>query len=176
MSDRTPDPTTHPPLSTPEPTGEQIAVRVDAEHQWKTCHTYASHLDVTACVWHFDTSGPAPVWSMQVHGPDQVELLAKFAASISDLAPRLDYNQPGRVTCVWQVGGMWVEVWHLDTASAPHRPVRAPQPLQAPEVTETKPRGLPGGRLPFPRRPDRPTTDLGLLAKKDAVSGAEQGQ
>ena len=141
-------------MTTPEPTGEQIALRMAAEHKWKTFYAHAAILDVTTCDWHFDTSGPAPVWSMQVFGPDQAELLTRFADSIADLAPRLGFDLPGRVACVWRAGGVWLEVWHLDTASVPHSP---PQPLPAPESpSEDKPRGLLGGRLPFPRRTKTP--------------------
>lgn len=139
--------------STPEPVGEQIAVRMAADHKWKTSRNYQGHLDVTAGAWGFDASGPVPVWSMQVHGPDQAEMLTKFADSISDLRPRLDYDEPGCVACVWQADGVWLKVWHFDNQ------VDIPEPVPAPA---TPSRGLPrqalspSDRLTYTRRSTTP--------------------
>jgi hypothetical protein len=90
--------------------------------------------------------------SALVLGPDAVEALALFAvAGAATYAPEgarqiphLDIGVPGRVACVWQSGGVWVELWHPDTGAD------LPQPAPTPVKPEGLLSGL-GGRLPFTR-------------------------
>lgn len=145
-------------MTTSIPTASEITVeRMAAERHWNDCRKYLPHLTVSTRPWRFERTEAGPVWSMEVRGPDMEVLLGEFAAGvhgISHLGPVLDFDQPGRVACVWQVGGVWLEVWHLDTVTAPPKPTPPDTPATVPAVAPSRRRLLsrPGGRLPFPRR------------------------
>jgi hypothetical protein len=123
-----------------------------ATRTWTTFVVDRNHQDRLS-EWQAGTAGDgSPLVSFQVVGPDADEALAKFAGApeffrpleVDDLRPSFDYSVPGRTVCVWRSGGVWVELWHPDTAQT------APVPASA--VPEASPRGLLGGRLPFTRR------------------------
>jgi hypothetical protein len=81
-----------------------------------------------------------------------------------DQRPQFDVSQPGRVVLVWRYGGVWVELWHPETAvDAPEgaEPAdSAPVPSVAVQATPIpKPAGparslisRASDRLPFTRR------------------------
>ncbi|GGU62180.1 hypothetical protein [Streptomyces lavendofoliae] len=52
--------------------------------------------------------------------------------------PTFDTTVTGRTVCAWRTGGVWVELWHPDTAPKPARPT-APSPSPA-----TVPQAAPG--------------------------------
>ncbi|MFJ4473292.1 hypothetical protein ACIP2X_38160 [Streptomyces sp. NPDC089424] len=114
----------------------------------------ARHLKAWITAWSRTTTGTGVVVSARVHGPDAVDAVRRFSvANIVKYADRganarpfLDYGVPGRVACVWQSGGVWVELWHPDTTAAPV-PVSAPS-----RPAERRPLTGPGGRLKFGRR------------------------
>lgn len=58
--------------------------------------------------------------------------------------PTFDYSNPGRTSCLWQTGGVWVELWYPESVFA------APAPAQAPPRPARL--GLPSARLPFGRK------------------------
>jgi hypothetical protein len=105
--------------------------------------------------WTRTNSQAGPMLSARVLGPDAVEALALFAvagtttyaAQGARQIPHLDIGVPGRVACVWQSGGVWVELWHPDTTTATSPVQDAPLP---------KALGVLGGRLPFTRRRKAP--------------------
>lgn len=105
--------------------------------------------------------------SFEVIGKDTETALTAFAGmpeffrpmEPDDLRPFFDYSVPGREACVWRTGGVWVELWRPDTASAVPavpEPVPAPVPVQA--APKPSPRGLLGGQLPFARTRRQETT------------------
>lgn len=138
------------------------AVDVAIAHATRTWTTFVVDRNHKARLseWQAGTAvGGAPLVSFEVVGPNAGEALAAFAGipeffrplEPGDLRPFFDYDTPGRTACVWSAGGVWVELWHPDTAPiAPAAPEPVPDTVQA--VPEPSPRGLLGGRLPFSRR------------------------
>ncbi|MFM9373207.1 hypothetical protein [Streptomyces sp. Da 82-17] len=126
-----------------------IAVKEATVRAW---YQFAGERRRTAIVpdWRVGrTDDGTPSLSCEVVGRDAAELLHQFADQSplrldhpGDLRPTFDYSTPGRTACVWRWNGVWVELWHPDTASTP--------------VVEQRPeRRLlrrPSGRLPFRRR------------------------
>lgn len=121
--------------------------------QGNSIDTRGRDLDAFLGPWARTESKAGPMLSARVLGPDAAVALAAFAvagattyaAQGARQIPHLDVGVPGRVACVWQSGGVWVELWHPDTVThlpSPAHPAPAPsQGLLA---------GL-GGRLPFTR-------------------------
>lgn len=61
------------------------------------------------------------------------------------MRPQLDVSVPGRTSLVWRSGGVWVELWHPDTATP-----QSPEPVVRASARRGRLRG-PGGRLLFTR-------------------------
>jgi hypothetical protein len=83
-----------------------------------------------------------PILSGQVIGQSAVEALRRFTSDFyvvlkrsGDQRPAFDYSTPNRVTCVWRTHGVWIELWHPDTAvdtpKAAEPAHDAPAPVQA---------------------------------------------
>jgi len=114
--------------------------------------------------------------SGQVVGNGAEYALARFArdhylvlGQYGDQRPQFDITQPGRTVLVWLYGGVWVELWHPETAvdtpkaaepvhDAPAPPVAvpaAPEPKPKPAAPVCSPvRSLisrASGRLPYTR-------------------------
>lgn len=130
------------------PTPAQVNLeRTVADRHWHDYRHYSPPLTVDTSGWQYRDTDSGPMWSMQLSGPDAAKALIGFAASpygIHHLHPLLDYGVPGRTAVVWQSNGVWLEVWHPDTADA------APGPVSGPSHTRPVPSRL-GGRLPFTR-------------------------
>jgi hypothetical protein len=115
-------------------------------------------LDVALTAWKQEDSAAGPMLSARVDGPDAPAAVLQFAVAEAvtlSLAgpssrPQLDYTVAGRVACVWQSGGVWLELWCRDT-----------QTTVRPEPAPARPSRLrtllgPGARLPFTRRATTP--------------------
>jgi hypothetical protein len=109
--------------------------------------------------------GSRPMWALDRFARD-------FHLTLShpgDQRPQFDITQPDRVVLVWRYGGVWVELWHPDTAvdapkaaepvhDAPAPPVTVqatPKPAPVPAAPVRSPvRSLirrASGRLPYTR-------------------------
>jgi hypothetical protein len=100
--------------------------------------------------------GQRPTWALARFARDYWLVLKP-----GDLRPQFDISVPGRTGLVWRFDGVWVELWHPDSAvdapqvpevvlSAPVPAMPAPDPIPA-EARRAFLRG-PGGRLRFTRR------------------------
>lgn len=138
------------------------AVDVAIAHATRSWTTFAATCDRKARLseWQAGTAHDgSPLVVFEVVGPTVGEALMAFAGApeffrpleVDDLRPFFDYSVPGRTSCLWRLGGVWVELWHPDTTTAPPTaPEPVPDPSQA--SPEASPRGLLGGRLPFTLR------------------------
>jgi hypothetical protein len=62
--------------------------------------------------------------------------------------PTLDHSIPGRTACLWLDGGVWVELWHPDTAPATEAAPAYDAPAKLARLLRTRA----SDRLPFTRR------------------------
>jgi hypothetical protein len=99
--------------------------------------------------------------SGRIVGPRTVWALERFASDFhltvpypGDMRPQADLTQPERTVLVWRYGGVWVELWHPE--SAPEAPKPAP-PSSIPADRRALLLLRPSGRLPFTRK--QRTTD-----------------
>lgn len=156
-------------------TPETVTIeRLAAERAWLFI-LQATKLDARLTPWE-ESAGPSgPVLSARVVGPDAAQVLLQFADTAhiagkpGELHQRtqLDCTMPGRVACVWQSNGVWLELWHPDGApDAPEPthgvlvPPAAAQAAPSPSSGPSARRAFllrPGGRLPFTRK--QRTTD-----------------
>lgn len=109
---------------------------------------------------HWETSTAAdgsPMVSARVESPFAQHALLVFVREGSLVLdttgpcqqPTFDYSL-GRTACVWRTGGVWVELWHPESALVVPGPPTSLVPAAVP-----KPRGLwrsPSARLPFGRK------------------------
>jgi hypothetical protein len=162
-------------------TGTASAVAVEkfaAENGWKFFLT-ATCLIAELEAWEQTSTPAGPLLSARVSGPQAAEAVRRIA-SAGDMAgvgafhrAQLDYTVPGRVACVWQSNGVWVELWHPDPLTPAPAPVAAPVAASVPassQAAQSTPKPSPGpsarrsflrrpsGRLPFTRK-QRTTTD-----------------
>ncbi|MET8585675.1 hypothetical protein ABZX39_33130 [Streptomyces collinus] len=102
----------------------------------------------------------APVLSAEVTGQGVAHALRLFASDChlalaypGDLRPQFDIDSPDRTVLVWRYRGVWVELWHPDTAPAAPTPVQATPEVDTALVSAASRRPLlgPGGRLTFTR-------------------------
>lgn len=119
--------------------------RRDSLGNWRVTRGGDGRLTVSA-----QLRGPDPVSALRAFMNRQAYFLSeRIAPSTDRQLPQLDLTQPGRVAAFWRLSGVWVEIWHHDTGSAPVEPAQAvPVPSR---------RGL-GGRLPNTRRKKESTT------------------
>ena len=134
------------------------AARLETEHLW------ARRTRLGAWQAHRLEGGTISL-SVQVHDRHAWQKLTEFTASAcvyfdgrprtsGDQGPHLDVTVPGRVAVVWRTGGVWVELWHPDPATAPTEPVEPATPVVKARPTPA----LLGARLPFTRRKTHTTT------------------
>ncbi|WP_093803955.1 hypothetical protein [Streptomyces sp. Wb2n-11] len=64
--------------------------------------------------------------------------------------PQFDYSIPGRTACLWRTGGVWVELWHPESALAV--PAQPAAPALASVRKPRLPRFSPSARLPLRRK------------------------
>ena len=132
------------------------AAREHATHAW-ALFTDNRGLKDTLPDWQASIAPDgSPVLSAQVVGGDPARALSLFASQYyltlphpGDLRPQFDTDVPGRTVLVWRRDGVWVELWHPDTAPAAPDPVpvlSAPVPAPA----DAARRGL-GARFTFTR-------------------------
>ncbi len=132
-----------------------------AERAWRNFRTGNSidalGVGLNASIGPWTSSdGPAgPLLSTEITGADAAAAVRRFAVAGTVTfsrdghrqIPQLDVAQPGRVACVWQSGGVWVELWCTEqptpTASSDVEPPARTTGLRAVLA--------PGGRLPFTR-------------------------
>ncbi len=148
--------------SEPTPAEALIEAKQRAVHAW---YRFAHDRNLQARVpdWRTSTAPDGtPKLSVEVVGPGAAHVLHLFASCYplilgqpGDLQPTFTYDTPGRTSCVWRTGGVWVELWHPDTATGPHTP---DGPVPAPQAPRTTRR--PSGRLPFVRRTKTPKETL----------------
>lgn len=133
--------------------------RLAAEDGWKILRAttgFRARLEA----WQRTDSDLGPLLSARVTGLDAVRAVRWMAAGsavgadASSLQAVLDYSVPGRVACVWQSNGVWVELWHPDPLEAVQEP---PAAAARPARRRALLRG-PSGRLPFTRRSKETTT------------------
>jgi hypothetical protein len=156
-------------MTTLPATSAAIAARLHAEASWTT---FIGQRNLTAplAAWRTeDALDGSPAVTVEITGRGAGHALRRFAVDYymvlgqaGDVRPQFDVSVPGRTSLVWRSGGIWVELWHPDSAPdipeapEPVRPAPAPPAaVQAPSAPE--PSGLlsflmPGGRLPFTRR------------------------
>ena len=100
----------------------------------------------------------SPLVSARVDSPFAATALTEFMRADAVVfnpstwtrQPTFDYDVPGRTACLWRSGGVWVELWHPESALAVPGPPAAPVPAATP-----KPRGFwrtPSARLPYGRK------------------------
>jgi hypothetical protein len=133
--------------------------RLAAQHRWDI-FLRSSELIASLGTWQEVRTELGPLLSVQVTGPQA----ARAVTSLTDSGhlcptvppfrrPQLDYSVPGRVACVWQSSGVWVEFWHPDTVTA------APPAPKPSALAGTRKPTRPSGRLFFTRRkPTKETT------------------
>jgi hypothetical protein len=142
-------------MPTPALHPDVILAKHETLHRWKDTETgrretlegwKARRLEDGALFLSVEVQGPNPDRALHRFADRQASYLANRRHQPGDQIPQLDVTVPGRVAVVWRTGGVWVELWHPDTATAPVAPVE-PRPL-ARRATPA----LLGGRLPFTRR------------------------
>lgn len=139
------------------PTDSAItAAKLHAIHAW-TVFTAERHLTARVPDWR-TTSNPdgSPILSAEVAGPGAAHALRLFAAGADlvlhgpgDVRPQFDYSRPGRISCVWRSGGVWVELWHPEEVAG------------LPAVVPSEPAAgvsRASGRFLFTRRSKKETT------------------
>ncbi|MDX3283919.1 hypothetical protein, partial [Streptomyces scabiei] len=91
-----------------------------ASRQWLTLIKY-SGLRAQLGPWTCLDTDAGPLLSVRGDGPDAAEAVQGLVRGDRVLGavggyqrPGLDYTVPGRIACVWQSNGVWVEFWHPD--------------------------------------------------------------
>lgn len=152
-----------------------IAARQHAEAAWTT-FTSGRNLTAPLAAWHTaNAPDGSPTVTVEITGRGAGHALRRFTADhymvlgqAGDVRPQFDVSVPGRTSLVWRSGGVWVELWHPDSAvdvrevpepvvSAPAAPVTvqaAPTPVPAAPFGAKARRSFlgPGGRLTFTRK------------------------
>lgn len=156
------------------------AARLHADESWALFALQKAIPADTKPEWQETATDGGVVLSGRVTGRRAVWALDRFARdfylnlkNLGDVRPQFDITQPDRVVLVWRYGGVWVELWHPETAvDAPKaaEPVHdAPAPVQAAPEPKPKPaapvrspvRSLisrASGRLPYTRNRRKETT------------------
>jgi hypothetical protein len=151
-----------------------IAAKFHAQNSWQL-FTGPHGYDATVPSWKVtDTEDGSPCLSSEVVGESAVHALQRFARDFyltlpnpGDVRPQFDVTQSGRVVLAWRYDGVWVELWHPDSATDTPQPPRSVRGAYAPPVAaQTAPpsspaarrafRRGPSARLPFTRRPKTP--------------------
>lgn len=152
------------------------AARLHADESWQLFALAKALPADTVPEWEEITTENGVLLSGQVTGQRAVWALDRFArdfhlrlAHLGDQRPQFDVTQPGRVVLVWLYGGVWVELWHPETATdtpeAAEPADSAPVPSVAVQTTPTpKPAGparslisRASDRLPFTRNRHKET-------------------
>jgi hypothetical protein len=148
------------------------AARLHAAESWRMFADDRSVPDDTRPEWEETTTEGGPLLSGRLVGSRPVWALERFARDFhihlthpGDQRPYFDITQPGRTVLAWRHGGVWVELWHPDTAvDAPKATDPAdngPVAVQAAPKSNSAPtplpgsgrrRFIPGGRLFFTRK------------------------
>jgi hypothetical protein len=150
------------------------AAKFHAQNSWSV-FTGQHGYDAAVPSWTEGSTGDgSPCLSSQVVGESAAHALQRFARDYhlvlgndGDQRPQFDVTQPGRTVLAWRYDGVWVELWHSDSATdtpQPQRPVHgtpaAPLAAQAaPPASPSARRALllrPSARLPFTRRSKTP--------------------
>lgn len=155
---------THPSSATDAVT----AARTHAHDSW-TFFTREKGYTATIPAWETSkTPDGSPLLSGRLVGRGAVWALRRFASAYhlrlphaGDVRPQSDLTQPGRTVLVWRYGGVWVELWHPETAdavvepepAAPAPPVVVPAPVASSAARRLFLLRRPSGRLPFTRKP-----------------------
>jgi hypothetical protein len=156
MSEATTNPTMwEPPTATRNAVAEQKALATSRWTTWACAHGFTANTLANWTVTHTPTG--EPVLSARVTGPRAAEALKGFTidgricypGSVHDsgVRPQADYDTPGRVQCVWNYGGVWVQLWRPDGA----RPTPAVLAALAPGRRTLWQRFSPSGRLTYTR-------------------------
>lgn len=151
-----------------------IAAKFHAQNSWQL-FTSSHNYDATVPSWTEGSTGDgSPCLSSQVVGESAAHALQRFARDYhlvlgndGDQRPQFDVTQPGRTVLAWRYDGVWVELWHSDSATDTPRPPRpvhgAPAapvaaqgaPPAGPDIRRTF-FSRPSARLPFTRRSKTP--------------------
>jgi hypothetical protein len=140
------------------------------EHADKSWQMFAREKTVTDTrpVWEESvTPDGSLLLSGRIVGQRPVWALARFARDFwltlkpGDLRPQFDTSVPGRTVLVWRYDGVWVELWHPDSAVDTQTATSTSQTAEVAEADVPTPipvaarraflRG-PSGRLTFTRR------------------------
>ncbi|MFD7995581.1 hypothetical protein [Streptomyces mexicanus] len=132
------------------------AAKLHAIHAW-TLFTRDRNLAARVPDWRTSTAPDgSPHLSAEVAGPGAAHALHAFAADYllilgkpGDVRPQFDYSRPGRISCVWRSGGVWVELWHPEEVAG--LPAAVPSEPEA-GVSRAS------GRFLFTRRSKKETT------------------
>ncbi|MBP5918729.1 hypothetical protein F3K34_43885 [Streptomyces sp. LBUM 1486] len=140
-----------------------------ANRQWLT-FIKASGLKAKVGPWMRLDTEVGPLLSARVVGSDAAKAVQGLVTGGRVVGivggfhrPNLDYTVPGRIACVWQSNGVWVEFWH------PDQPATAPTPLTTrpkTPLTAVSPKAAArqslisraSGRLLYPRRKKESTS------------------
>jgi len=104
--------------------------------------------------------GQRPTWALSRFARDFYLTLKP-----GDMRPQFDVTQSGRTVLVWRYDGVWVELWHPDSAAGPQTPagpvqgpqVKAPEPVHSMPVPRRSLIGRASERLPFTRNRKKAT-------------------
>jgi hypothetical protein len=133
------------------------AARDSATRNWSNRLAYRNR-SVAQIRWtQTTTPDGTPMVSGRIDHPHAAELLLLFVKEgplvLAEYAgrcqqPTFDHSMPGRTSCLWLDGGVWVELWHPDTAPAAVVPPAQDAPTKLVRLLRTHA----GDRLPFTRR------------------------
>ncbi|WP_328545401.1 hypothetical protein [Streptomyces europaeiscabiei] len=119
------------PDGAPKSADNVAAEQDSANRQWLT-FIKVSGLTAKVGPWMRLDTEVGPLLSARVDGPDAAKAVqglvtgGRVVGIVGEFhRPSLDYTVPGRIACVWQSNGVWVEFWH------PDRPGAKPTPLTA---------------------------------------------
>ena len=138
-----------------------LAAQEHATHSWSISMATCG-LAATLPTWTASTAPDgSPVVSAEVAGPGAAHALSRFASECDlnlrhpgDMRPQFDIEVTDRTVLVWRRNGVWVGLWHPNTAAVAPEPTQAApaavQPTPASAVRAAL-RGL-GDRLPTTRR------------------------
>ncbi|MFD9249571.1 hypothetical protein [Streptomyces bottropensis] len=140
-----------------------------ADRQWLALLKY-SGMKAELGPWERLDTEAGPLLSARVDGPDAALAVQGLVTGDRVVGivggfhrPSLDYTVPGRIACVWQSNGVWVEFWHPDQPAVAPTPLtarpKAPQAVVSPRaVARQSLISRASGRLPFPRRKKESTS------------------